>query len=71
MAEKRGPNFSVTERQLLIELTNKYKHVLENKQTNGVMWRDKQIAWDKITKIFNGSQTESVSIFVDIFCIFY
>lgn len=36
-----------------------FKGIVENKKTNAQTWREKDEAWDKITKAFN-SQTSEV-----------
>lgn len=57
LSRKRAPNFSLKEKTLLINTIHLYKNIIENKQTNATTWRDKDLAWTKITDNFN-SQTE-------------
>ncbi|CAH1111700.1 unnamed protein product [Psylliodes chrysocephalus] len=49
----RGPNYTQTEKDLLISIVAKYKNVLENKRTDAVMIYDKDAAWDKVSREFN------------------
>ncbi|XP_071574494.1 uncharacterized protein [Temnothorax nylanderi] len=51
--EKRGANFTKTEVDLLIDITLKYKHIVENKRTDATTWKDKNEAWEKICNEFN------------------
>ena len=53
--EKRGTNFTKTEIDLLIDITLKYKSIVENKRTYAAMWKDKNEAWMKISKKFNAA----------------
>jgi len=36
-----------------VDLANKYKHIIENKKTDAVMWKEKEEYWGKICKEFN------------------
>ncbi|XP_032682288.1 myb/SANT-like DNA-binding domain-containing protein 3 isoform X2 [Odontomachus brunneus] len=53
--EKRGANFTKTEIDLLIDVTLKYKHIVENKKTDATTWKDKNEAWEKISNEFNAA----------------
>jgi hypothetical protein len=50
---KRNVNFSRKEEELLVELVTKYKHVLENKKTNAIMWKKKEKCWGRLADDFN------------------
>lgn len=50
---KRSGNFTTEEKNLLIELVEKYKGILENKKTNAVTQREKDSMWEKVSNIFN------------------
>ena len=43
--EKRGANFTKTEIDLLIDITLKYKNIVENKRTAAATWKDKNEVW--------------------------
>lgn len=58
MEKKRAPNFSITEKTLLLNLISDFKHIVENKQTNSQTWRDKNEAWIQITDAFNSRTPE-------------
>lgn len=49
----RNVNFCSREEELLIELVTANKHVLENKKTDAVMWKDKEDCWKKLALEFN------------------
>lgn len=53
--EKRAANFTQSEVDLLIDIVLKFKHIIENKQTDATTWKDKNQAWEKITEEFNAS----------------
>lgn len=59
LKRKRNVNFNKNEEELLIELFVKYKQIIENKKTDLVMWKEKELCWVKITEEFN-----SVSVLV-------
>lgn len=45
---KRSPNFTATERNLLVDLAVKYQKVIENKITDAVNNKQKEEAWKAI-----------------------
>ena len=53
--EKRGANFTKTEIDSLIDITLKYKNIVENKITDAATWKDKNEVWMKISKEFNAA----------------
>lgn len=53
--EKREANFTQSEIDMLIDITLKYKHIVENKKTDVTTWKDKHEAWEKICEEFNGA----------------
>lgn len=55
--KKRGTNFSNTEKDLLLEIIIKYKHIIENKKTDAVTAKDKGKCWDEITRKFNSESS--------------
>ena len=55
---KRGKNFNDFERNLIIELVGEKKAVIENKRTDAVFLKEKNAAWEEITRQYNAvSQT--------------
>lgn len=40
---------------MLIDITLKYKHIVENKRTDATMWKDKNEAWEKFSNEFNAA----------------
>lgn len=40
--KKRNINFNKGEKELYMELATSYKHIIENKKTDAVMWRKKE-----------------------------
>lgn len=64
----RVPNFSSSDRSLLLKLTNNFKGIIESKKTDAVTWKEKQETWEKIEIKFNSCTTGPVSIkFIEIF----
>ncbi|KAG5874442.1 hypothetical protein JTB14_016990 [Gonioctena quinquepunctata] len=55
--QKRFPNFTELERQLLIKVAVHYKSIIECKKTDAVIWREKLECWDKIASKFNAGST--------------
>lgn len=53
--EKRGANFTKNEIDILTDIVYKYKHVIENKISDAVTWKDKNDAWDRISIEFNAA----------------
>lgn len=51
--KKRAPNFSPTEKCLLLSIILEFKHIIENKKTDSCTWKEKDEAWQKITEVFN------------------
>lgn len=52
----RGPrslNFTVLEKEVLLDLATKYKDVLENNKTDGASVQEKKNTWVKLTNEFN------------------
>nr|CAH7755404.1 unnamed protein product [Callosobruchus chinensis] len=51
--KERGRNFTPEEKKLLLHLTGKYKNIIENKETDGVTWQEKENTWKQIETEFN------------------
>lgn len=51
--DKRTPNFTANEKDCLIDIIEKYAHVLEDKKTNRVSVDEKNTVWKKIEVEFN------------------
>jgi len=52
---EKKKNFTSFEKKFLLECMVKYKHVIENKKTDGSSIKAKQEAWLKIASAFNAS----------------
>lgn len=50
---KRNINFNKREEELLVELVQEKKDIIENKKTDAIMWKEKEKCWDVITAEFN------------------
>jgi len=48
--KQRSTNFTFYEKELLLKHALQNQHVLENKESNAVTWKDKQKCWLKITE---------------------
>src|SRR5271167_3401468 len=60
-------NYSKTERDLLRQLVQARKHVVENKKADAVSNQRKTQAWQKVTDAFNAQGQSKRSIAVSIF----
>ena len=54
---KRGPNLTAREKNLIVDLAVKYKHVIENKKTDAMTVQQKEEGWRKLTDEFNASSS--------------
>lgn len=50
----RSPNFTDTDRQLLVQLIRPYVDVVENRNAERAMCIKKKEVWNKITTLYNG-----------------
>lgn len=57
--KKRAPNFSPSEKCLLLNIILNFKHIIENKKTDSCTWKEKDEAWKKISVIFNSKTTDN------------
>lgn len=53
----RAPNFTSSEAFHLCEILENYKHIIENKKTDGASLHDKQNAWLKVVEEYNSTTT--------------
>ncbi|XP_053625733.1 uncharacterized protein LOC128683799 isoform X2 [Plodia interpunctella] len=51
--KKRGSNYTMAEKELLLQLIKKYHHILENKQTSVILNFKKREAWDSVCQQYN------------------
>ncbi|RZF39230.1 hypothetical protein LSTR_LSTR010324 [Laodelphax striatellus] len=58
--KNRGTNFTSRERHLLVRLVSGRTEVIENKKTDNVSIRRKEIAWMEVAEEFNGHAAVSV-----------
>lgn len=58
---KRVPNFSQEEEQILVNLVEKYKAIIDNKKSGAITWKQKEDAWKKILEEFSKSCFKSIS----------
>jgi hypothetical protein len=54
----RAKNFTEEEKEMLIELVNSFKHIFENKETDGVTCKQKDRAWASQREILMPHQKE-------------
>ncbi|XP_066993763.2 uncharacterized protein [Anabrus simplex] len=50
---QRTPNYNEYERNLFVDLIAKYASIIENKRTDCVSVKEKDIAWDRLCREFN------------------
>jgi hypothetical protein len=60
-SKARSSNFTMGEKDLLLQLALKRKDILECKRTNAVTWHEKNEAWRKIAEDFCASTVGPVS----------
>ena len=58
---KRAPNFTSREKSVLLNIVFNYKHIIENKKTDSITWREKDHCWTKLTSIFNSQNPENIA----------
>ncbi|CAK1590532.1 unnamed protein product [Parnassius mnemosyne] len=58
--KRRGCNYTVSEKDTLLELIKKYQHIIENKETNAHIILKKRQAWDCVCKEYNAVAVKSV-----------
>lgn len=49
----RSPNFTDTDRKLLLQLISPYMDVVENRNSERAMCNKKKAVWNQVTKFFN------------------
>lgn len=54
-SRKRAPNYTVPERERLLNIVERYKSIIENKKTDGVSVKDKKDCWQKVSEEFNAA----------------
>lgn len=60
----RATNFSFAEKELLLKYVIENNHILENKESSAVSWKDKNDCWVKISELYNSTTTGCVSTFL-------
>lgn len=56
----RATNFSFAEKELMLKYAIEYKHILENKESNAISWKEKNNCWSKIADQYNSTSTGCV-----------
>lgn len=51
--KERAPNYTNEEKITLLNIISNYKNIIECKKTDTVTWKDKEVAWVKVTEEFN------------------
>lgn len=54
-SRKRAPNYTLAEREHLLNIINRYKSIIENKKTDGVSVQNKKDCWQKVCEEFNAA----------------
>ncbi|KAI4468021.1 hypothetical protein MML48_2g00001857 [Holotrichia oblita] len=57
---KRAANFSAEEIDMLIDLIKKKKHIIESKETDRILWKEKDAAWKDVAKEFNAYSNSNI-----------
>jgi len=66
----RATNFNFREKELLLNIALENRHILENKESNAVSWKDKNKCWLNIAETYNSTTTGCVRILNLIFCMY-
>ncbi|GAB1601177.1 putative uncharacterized protein DDB_G0282133 [Argonauta hians] len=53
MSSRRSANFTHHEKEILLSLMQTYRHVVEDKRTDGIMVKEKNAAWIELTNKYN------------------
>lgn len=54
---QHGKHFTIQEKHRLLDLIFSYRHIVENKETDGMSKIDKEKVWNIITQEFNKNAT--------------
>lgn len=57
----RATNFSFNEKELFLKYAIENQNILENKESNAVSWKEKNICWLKIAEQYNSATSGCVS----------
>ncbi|XP_018798003.1 PREDICTED: uncharacterized protein LOC108974556 [Bactrocera latifrons] len=52
LKRKRGKKFTPQGENALVELVDEQRHILENKRSDAVTWKQKEEAWKKLAECF-------------------
>lgn len=66
----RATNFNFREKELLLNIALENRHILENKESNAVSWKNKNKCWLNIAETYNSTTTGCVRILILIFCVY-
>lgn len=58
--KKRAPNFTNSEKELLLTVVAEYKDIIECKRRDGANWRAKEDAWVKVSHIYNAQSMTNI-----------
>ncbi|XP_014777015.1 putative uncharacterized protein DDB_G0282133 [Octopus bimaculoides] len=53
MSSRRSANFTHHEKEILLSLMQTYRHIVEDKRTDGIMVKEKNAAWIELTNKYN------------------
>lgn len=62
----RSLNFTIIEKEILLNLVDKYRFIIENKETNGLINKRKKGAWENVAQEYNATQTSGVRAAVQL-----
>lgn len=58
--KKRAPNFTQSEKELLVTVVSQYKSIIEGKKRDGPSWRVKEDTWGKVERAFNAQNVVAI-----------
>lgn len=61
----RGANFSAREKNILLNIINSFKNIIECKKSDAVTWKEKEQQWQEITMQFNAENGDLMPRSID------
>nr|XP_015836542.1 PREDICTED: myb/SANT-like DNA-binding domain-containing protein 3 [Tribolium castaneum] len=54
---ERTKNFTEREKEIALDIINRYQNKIENKETDGVSQKERKDAWEKVAEEFNSASS--------------
>jgi len=56
------PNYSILDKEIFLSIFNKYKHIIECKQTDAKSSRQKNKTWSKVVDLYNSNVSQKRNV---------